>query len=116
MGIEIDFLAVGDESKSGDAVAIRYGNLFGPRDQHRVVVIDGGFTDNGTALVELIRGHYQTDQDVRGDEPMGRIRPSLGSQLGAEPMPSGSSAPMLLTFTPGCLQWRTPESLAIAGF
>jgi hypothetical protein len=29
MGIEIDFLAVGDGSKSGDAIAVRFGNLYG---------------------------------------------------------------------------------------
>jgi beta-lactamase superfamily II metal-dependent hydrolase len=61
VGIEIDFLAVGEQSKSGDAIAIRYGNLHGRRDEQSVVVIDGGYTDSGTALVELIQTHYGTD-------------------------------------------------------
>ncbi|MBF4307570.1 MBL fold metallo-hydrolase, partial [Vibrio anguillarum] len=43
MGYEIDFLGVGEESKSGDAIALRYGNLHGHRDEQTVVVIDGGF-------------------------------------------------------------------------
>ena len=42
MGYEIDFIGVGQESKSGDAIAIRWGNLLGPREQQSVVVIDGG--------------------------------------------------------------------------
>lgn len=62
MGYEIDFLAVGDESKSGDAIAIRYGNLHGRRDEHTVIVIDGGFSDDGQRLVEHIQTHYQTNQ------------------------------------------------------
>lgn len=62
MGFEIDFLAVGKESKSGDAIALRYGDLNGPREKQRVVVIDGGYTDEGAALVDHIRRHYETDR------------------------------------------------------
>jgi beta-lactamase superfamily II metal-dependent hydrolase len=61
MGYEVDFLGVGSESKSGDAIAIRFGNLHGRRDEQTVVVIDGGFSDTGTELVEHIRTHYGTD-------------------------------------------------------
>lgn len=61
MGYEVDFLGVGSESKSGDAIAIRFGNLHGSRDEQTVVVIDGGFSDTGTALVEHIRTHFGTD-------------------------------------------------------
>lgn len=61
MGYEVDFLGVGSESKSGDAIAIRFGNLQGRRDEQTVVVIDGGFSDTGTALVEHIRTHFGTD-------------------------------------------------------
>ena len=42
MGLEIDFLSVGEGEKSGDAIALRYGNLFGPRSEQTVLVIDGG--------------------------------------------------------------------------
>ena len=61
MGYEVDFLGVGEESKSGDAIALRYGNLFGPRHEQTVVVIDGGFTSTGDKVVEHIRSHFQTD-------------------------------------------------------
>jgi len=61
MGYEIDFLPVGEGSKSGDAIALRYGNLTGARHEQTVVVIDGGFTDDGEALVELVRNHYDTE-------------------------------------------------------
>jgi beta-lactamase superfamily II metal-dependent hydrolase len=61
MGYEIDFLPVGDESKGGDAIALRYGNLYGARSEQAVIVIDGGYTDDGEALVRHIRHYYGTD-------------------------------------------------------
>jgi beta-lactamase superfamily II metal-dependent hydrolase len=62
MGYEIDVLPVGDGSRSGDAIALRYGNLMGPRNEQTVVVVDGGFTDDGEALVNHIVEHYGTDR------------------------------------------------------
>lgn len=62
MGYELDFLGVGDESKSGDAIALRFGNLHGYRHEQTVVVIDGGFKSTGEKLVEHIRSHYGTEQ------------------------------------------------------
>lgn len=61
MGIEIDFLPVGEESSGGDAIAVRYGNLHGSRDEQVVMVVDGGYKDCGEALVEHITTHYGTD-------------------------------------------------------
>lgn len=61
MGYEVDFLAVGDESSGGDAIALRYGNLHGDRSQQTVIVIDGGYQANGQELVDLIRTHYHTE-------------------------------------------------------
>lgn len=61
MGLEIDFLPVGDGETSGDAIAFRYGNLFGSRDEQTVGIIDGGFADDGEALVEHVHTHYGTD-------------------------------------------------------
>lgn len=61
MEYEIDFLPVGDGERSGDAIALRHGNLSGPRNEQVVIVVDGGFTDDGEALVEHIRNHYGTD-------------------------------------------------------
>ena len=61
MGYEIDFLPVGEGEKSGDAIALRFGNLHGNRDEQTVVVIDGGFKGTGEKLVEHIRHYYGTD-------------------------------------------------------
>jgi beta-lactamase superfamily II metal-dependent hydrolase len=60
MGYEVDFLGVGEESKSGDAIAIRFGNLHGSREEQTIVVIDGGFKDTGEKLVEHIKSHFST--------------------------------------------------------
>ncbi|CAL9623852.1 ComEC/Rec2 family competence protein [Streptomyces sp. enrichment culture] len=60
MGYEIDFLPVGEESSGGDAIALRYGNLHGPREEQTVIVIDGGYLDDGEALVEHIGKYYET--------------------------------------------------------
>lgn len=61
MGYQIDYMAVGDGEKSGDAIALRFGNLTGPREQQSVIVIDGGFQDSGEALVNHIKNHYGTN-------------------------------------------------------
>ena len=61
MGYEIDFLPVGEGEKSGDAIALRFGNLHGNRDEQTVVVIDGGFKETGKKLVEHIDKYYRTD-------------------------------------------------------
>lgn len=65
MGYEVDFLAVGEGEKSGDAIALRFGNLYGPRNQQQVVVIDGGFEESGSYLAQLIHHRYgTTDVDL----------------------------------------------------
>ena len=61
MGFEVDFLAVGDGERGGDAIALRFGNLNGPRSQQIVMVIDGGWTETGTLLAKHIRDFYRTD-------------------------------------------------------
>jgi beta-lactamase superfamily II metal-dependent hydrolase len=60
MAFEIDFLAVGEGERSGDAFAIRFGNLNGTREEQTVCVIDGGTKDSGGRLVDAIRGYYKT--------------------------------------------------------
>jgi beta-lactamase superfamily II metal-dependent hydrolase len=60
IGYEVDFLPVGDGKKSGDAIALRFGELLVDPPQQTVVVIDGGFEASGEALVEHIRKHYKT--------------------------------------------------------
>jgi beta-lactamase superfamily II metal-dependent hydrolase len=60
MGYEIDFLPVG-EKKSGDAIALRFGDLYGPREQQTVVVIDGGYVSDGKSIVDHLSTYYGTD-------------------------------------------------------
>ena len=59
MGYEIDFLAVGDGERSGDAIAMRFGDLSNPRAQ-TVIVIDGGFKSkrDGERLANLVQAYY----------------------------------------------------------
>jgi beta-lactamase superfamily II metal-dependent hydrolase len=56
VGYEIDFLPVGDGSRSGDAIAVRYGSP----GNYKVMVYDGGTKDSGRALVDHIKQHYGT--------------------------------------------------------
>src|ERR1700730_189607 len=61
MGYEVDFLAVGEGEKSGDAIALRYGNLFGGRSEQLVIAIDGGNLESGDQLADHFIKHYKTD-------------------------------------------------------
>jgi beta-lactamase superfamily II metal-dependent hydrolase len=61
MGYEIDFFPVGEGEKCGDAITLRFGNLFGRRDEQAVVVVDGGFKESGEKIVEHIKNFYKTD-------------------------------------------------------
>ena len=61
MGYEVDIIGVGQESKSGDAIAMRWGNLFGSRHEQKVVIIDGGFRDSGQDVVGRIKKYYRTN-------------------------------------------------------
>ena len=61
MGYEVDIIGVGQESKSGDAIAIRWGNLYGPKSEQKVVIIDGGFRETGEDVVDHIKKYYGTD-------------------------------------------------------
>lgn len=60
MAYEIDFLAVGEGEKSGDAIALRFGNLNEPGTQ-KVLIVDGGYKDTGATLVEHIKTYYKTE-------------------------------------------------------
>ena len=57
----MDIIGVGQESKSGDAITVRWGDLLGPREKQTVVVIDGGFRDSGQDVVDHIKKYYKTD-------------------------------------------------------
>jgi beta-lactamase superfamily II metal-dependent hydrolase len=54
MNCEIEFLPVGDGSKAGDAVVVRYGS-----DQfYELMVIDGGSKESGEQIVAHIRSNF----------------------------------------------------------
>jgi beta-lactamase superfamily II metal-dependent hydrolase len=61
MPFEVDFLNVGDGEKSGDAIALRFGDLINAGSRQTVVVIDGGNKDSGDRLVTHIREFYRTN-------------------------------------------------------
>jgi glyoxylase-like metal-dependent hydrolase (beta-lactamase superfamily II) len=59
---EIDFLPVGDATKSGDAITIRLGEYEAGRWLwQKVMVIDGGNLASGNALVQHIKTYYGTN-------------------------------------------------------
>ena len=64
MGYEIDFLAVGIEEgeRSGDAIALRLGNLTGTPAEPKVFVIDAGTKELGEKLVSHINKYYSTNR------------------------------------------------------
>ena len=62
MGYEIDFIGVGQESQSGDAILVRFGNMQGLRNEQTIVLIDGGFKDDGQRIVDHIQLHYKTNR------------------------------------------------------
>ncbi|MFH1904449.1 MAG: MBL fold metallo-hydrolase, partial [bacterium] len=65
MEYEVDFLPVGEESKGGDAIALRIWNPSEGFSSQFVMVIDGGTKNAGEALVEHIKKYYDTeDVDV----------------------------------------------------
>ena len=61
MGYEVDVIGIGQGSKSGDAIAIRWGNLYGSRTEQKVVIIDGGFRESGRDVVNHVRQYFETD-------------------------------------------------------
>ncbi len=60
LGFEIDYLPVGKGSKGGDAIALRYGRLLANPVEQVLVVIDGGYSEDGDRLYDLITNRYGT--------------------------------------------------------
>lgn len=58
---QIDYLPVGDASKAGDAICMRYAtdNNF---ENQKVIVIDGGYSENGENIVSHLRNYYNTNK------------------------------------------------------
>ncbi len=54
---EVDFLAVGNAGKSGDAICMRFTRP--DTGGQAVVVIDAGYEDDGKALVEHVNAYYR---------------------------------------------------------
>jgi glyoxylase-like metal-dependent hydrolase (beta-lactamase superfamily II) len=54
MNFEIEFHPVGDGSKAGDAISVRYGT----EGSHKVIVIDGGTDDSGESIVQHVKSVY----------------------------------------------------------
>lgn len=57
MKCEIEFMAVGDASRAGDAIVIRYGEP----DNYKLMLVDGGTTEAGQKVVEHLRQHFGAD-------------------------------------------------------
>jgi beta-lactamase superfamily II metal-dependent hydrolase len=60
MDYEIEFHPVGDATKAGDAISVRYGS----NGVYEIMVIDGGTQDAGASLVEHIKQHYGDDVTI----------------------------------------------------
>jgi beta-lactamase superfamily II metal-dependent hydrolase len=56
---EIDFLPVGNGARSGDAIAVRFTRPDNGQLAH--VIIDGGFEDDGDALVAHVKRYYKVE-------------------------------------------------------
>ncbi|MBF4801316.1 ComEC/Rec2 family competence protein [Aeromonas hydrophila] len=60
MPFEIDFHAIGNNTKSGDAITMRFGPDLNNEEDQCVIVIDGGFKDDGEKVARFIMEHYKT--------------------------------------------------------
>lgn len=54
---EIEFLPVGDGSRGGDAIVVR----FGDSQNYELMVVDGGTTESGKAMVGHLKRHFGDD-------------------------------------------------------
>jgi beta-lactamase superfamily II metal-dependent hydrolase len=54
MNFEIEFHPVGDGSKAGDAISVRYGS----DGDYKVIIIDGGTDDSGERIVQHVKSVY----------------------------------------------------------
>lgn len=57
MHCEIEFLPVGEASRAGDAIIARYGDDA----NYQLMLVDGGHTETGNAIVAHIRKHFGTN-------------------------------------------------------
>lgn len=59
MALEIDLLAVGDGTKSGDAILIRYGDLDSGGRNQTVILIDGGYKNTARDIKRILEDYYR---------------------------------------------------------
>lgn len=64
MAFEIDLLPVGNGTKSGDAILLRYGDLGRGGDKQVVILIDGGYEDT----TDIIKLHLQQYYNCRSTD------------------------------------------------
>lgn len=58
-GFEIDLLPVGNGTKSGDCILMRYGDLEKGHTNQRVIIVDGGFENTASAIIEHLDKYYR---------------------------------------------------------
>lgn len=54
MNCEVEFLAVGDASRAGDCIVVRYGEV----DNYKLMIVDGGTAATGEALVDHLKRQF----------------------------------------------------------
>ena len=60
MKCEVEFLAVGEESRAGDCIVVRYGEI----DAYQLMVVDGGTAATGETLVTHLKAQFGADVRV----------------------------------------------------
>ena len=60
MNCEIEFLPVGDGSRAGDAIIVRYGNDV----NYQLMVVDGGTTNTGEAMVAHLKNQFGNEVHI----------------------------------------------------
>ena len=62
MAFEIDLLPVGSGKKSGDCIAMRYGDLVNGKEKQTVIVVDGGYAGTWKdTLKPFLRKYYNCE-------------------------------------------------------
>lgn len=60
-GYEVDFLPIGEKSKGGDAILVRFGNLKLAKPEQKIVVIDGGYKSDGNKIIDFVQNVYKSN-------------------------------------------------------
>jgi glyoxylase-like metal-dependent hydrolase (beta-lactamase superfamily II) len=60
MNCEIEFMPVGESSRAGDAIVVRYGELH----DYKIMLIDGGTSATGEEIVLHLRKFFGADVEI----------------------------------------------------